>query len=390
MAPERIRLRIDKPVHGGHAIARHEGRVIFVRHGAPGELVTVELTEKKKIWRGDVVDVHEPHPARVPVRWEHAGPAGVGAELAHLSLPGQREWKEAVLHDALGRIGGLEVPIDVTAVDDGDGWHTRTRIELTANDSGRAGMFRHRTHEHVPLAEMPLAHPDLDSLDLFTTRWPAGSRITAVAPSADGPVALVDGVPPPGHPGTVWERVADHEYLVDAGGFWQVHTEAPSTLLSAVLQGVGETDGATILDLFSGAGLFTGPLAGAAGPGGQVISIEGNRRAHANARINTEGRDNVTALRGPVETVLDSDQAPRAADIVVLDPPRVGARREVMRAIAARRPRRIVYVSCDPAALARDLSLASEAGYVAQNITAYDLFPHTHHIEAVTILTPGA
>ncbi len=203
---ERITVRIEKPVHGGHAIARHDGRVVFVRHGAPGELVTVELTEQKKVWRGDVIDVLEPHPERVEVQWQHAGPGGVGAELAHLTLAAQHEWKRDVIRDALERIGGQVLPVHIEAADDGDGWGTRTRIELTTDEEGRAGMFAHRSHAHIPLDSMPLAHPALDELGLFSTSWPGNVRITAVAPSADGALALIDGAPPRGHPGTVWER----------------------------------------------------------------------------------------------------------------------------------------------------------------------------------------
>ena len=386
--PEQLLVRIEKPVHGGHAIARHEGRVIFVRHGAPGELVTVQLTEKKKIWRGDVIDVHEAHPERVPLAWEHAGPGGVGAELAHLSLPAQREWKQEVIRDALERIARQSLPISVEPVDDGDGWGTRTRIELTADEQGRAGMFAHRSHIHVPLTTMPLAHRALDELALFDTSWPAGARITAIAPSADAPVALIDGVPPPGHPGTVWERAGGFEYLVDAGGFWQPHHRAPETLLAAVQNAVGQVPGATVLDLFSGTGLFTVPLAAAAGSTGRVHAVEGDRRAVANARINAEGHRNIHLHRGDVERVLASGEIPERADVVVLDPPRVGARRGVIAQVLARKPERIVYVSCDPAALARDLAFASEGGYTAERIDSYDLFPHTHHIESIAVLRP--
>lgn len=384
---ERITVRVDKPVHGGHGIARHEGRVVFVRHAAPGELVTVELTEQGKIWRGDAVAVHEPHPGRVPVTWEAAGPGGVGAELAHLTLPAQREWKRAVIVDALERIGRQRLPVQVLPVGDGDGWHTRTRIELTTDPQGRAGMFAHRSHTHVPLQRMPLAHERLNDLDLFNRMWPANTRITAVGPSGDAPVALIDGAAPAGHPGTVRERVHGYEYVVDANGFWQVHHRAPTVLSDAVLEGVGDVRGKTVLDLYSGAGLFTLPLADAVDTG-RVHSIEGSRRAVRNAVQNTEGRTNVHLHQGDVGRILATGTIPARADVVVLDPPRVGARRSVMEEVLARKPERIVYVSCDPAALARDLATALEGGYAAGEVTGYDVFPHTHHIEAVAVLTP--
>src|SRR5699024_4445543 len=143
---------------------------------------------------------------------------------------------------------------------DGDGWHTRTRIELSAGPDGRPGMFAHRSHTHVPLVDMPLAHPRIDDLDLFERTWRPGTRITAIAPSADAPVVLLDDRPPAGHPGQVWERVGPYEYSVTARGFWQAHHRAPATLMQAVREAVGDIDGATVLDLYCGAGLFTLPL----------------------------------------------------------------------------------------------------------------------------------
>ncbi len=142
-----------------------------------------------------------------------------------------------------------------------------------------------------------------------------------------------------------------------------------------------------MLDLFSGAGLFTLPLGDSVGSG-QVHAVEGNRRAVANARENVGRRPGVHVHQGDVHKVLSSGRVPERADVIVLDPPRVGARKGVMTEILRRQPQRIVYVSCDPAALARDLSLAAEGGYRAQQVTAYDLFPHTHHIESVAVLSP--
>lgn len=382
-----LQVRVDKPVHGGHAIARHEGRVIFVRHAAPGELVRVRITDEGRVWRGDAVEILEAHPGRVEVPWEHAGPGGVGAELAHLDLATQHQWKKDVIKDALHRIGAQDLPVSIHPGDDGDGWRTRTRIDLTTDAAGRAGMFAHRSHNHIPLKTMPLAHPDLDDLGLFSTAWPPGVRLSAVAPSADAPLVLVDGAAPPGHPGTVWERVGDYEYLLDARGFWQAHHRAPEVLLTAVLEAVGDIGGGTVFDLFSGAGLFTLPLTEAVGPAGHVHSVEGNLRAVANARQNLAAHKHAQIHHGDVHHMLNNSTLPERADVVILDPPRVGAKRRVMEQIIRRSPAKIVYVSCDPAALARDLAIAAEHDYAASRIEGFDLFPHTHHIESIATLT---
>ncbi|QCB93795.1 class I SAM-dependent RNA methyltransferase [Cellulomonas shaoxiangyii] len=407
-----VELEVGPVAHGGHCVARYEGRVVFVRHTLPGERVRARLTdagETAKFWRADAVEVLEASPDRVPSAWPEAGPGGVGGgELAHVALPAQRAWKATVLAEQLQRLARLDLTPEVLAApgDDGRGglgW--RTRIELVADASGRAGMRRHRSHDVVPLTSMPLASDDIAALDLFSARWPAGSRIEAVAP-ADGSSALVlvDGAPfdrQRGRPDTrpnaraaVREQVLlddrRYEYRVAGAGFWQVHREGPALLVREVLRGVGDVEGATVLDLYSGAGLFSLPLADAVGGSGRVVGVEGDARAVRDARRNAHDRPQVELHAGDVADALRGrGGAPVAAraDVVVLDPPRTGAGRGVVDAVAALRPERIVYVACDPAALARDVALFAAHGWTGLEVTGYDLFPHTHHLEAVAVLT---
>ncbi|QDB79427.1 class I SAM-dependent RNA methyltransferase [Georgenia sp. 311] len=431
-------VTIGSPAHGGHCVARVDGRVVFVRHTAPGEVVDVRLTEAgegRKFWRGDAVAVHEASPDRVPSRWPEAGPGGVGgAELAHLTLPAQRRWKAEVVRDTLRRIGHVELeqPLEVHALgedDARDGLATRTRIDLVVDDAGRAGMFRHRSHDVVALGEMPLAVPAITELDLFAPgRWqgvPAGTRLDVVAPS-DGPaVVLADGRQLDlDHPGRAFRReerqaragrpdrgrrprgqeapaqrvavreqvssaVGDLSYRVDATGFWQVHRDAPATLVAAVLDALRPEPGARVVDLYSGAGLFTLPLARAVGERGRVDAVEVNQRAVKDARRNLHADPQaVLHVSGVTATVIEGLGAKGSVDGIVLDPPRSGAGAPVMNALTELRPRRLVYVACDPAALARDLRTALDGGYELVALDAYDLFPHTHHVECVAVLEP--
>lgn len=407
-----VEVEVGPVAHGGHCVARHEGRVVFVRHTLPGERVRARLTEAGEtatFWRADAVEVLEASPDRVPSVWPQAGPGGVGGgELAHVALPAQRAWKAAVLAEQLRRLARLDLTPEVLAAPGDDergglGW--RTRIDLVADAQGRAGMRRHRSHDVVALDAMPLASDDIAALDLFGGRWPAGSRIEAVAP-ADGsaPLVLVDGAPFDRHRGRpdtrpnaraavreqvgVGERL--YEYRVAGAGFWQVHREAPGVLVDAVLRGVGDVAGATVLDLYSGAGLFSLPLADAVGEGGRVVGVEGDARAVRDARRNAHDRPQVELHAGDVADALRGRRgAPVAAraDVVVLDPPRTGAGRGVVDAIAGLAPERVVYVACDPAALARDVALLGAHGWTDVAITGLDLFPHTHHVEAVAVLT---
>ena len=399
-------LEIGPVAHGGHCVARHEGRVVFVRHTLPGERVLVRFTEAGQtasFWRADAVEVLEASPDRVPSAWPAAGPGGVGGgELAHVALPAQRAWKAAVVAEQLRRLAHDERPVDVEAAPgetDGLGW--RTRIELVADAQGRAGMLRHRSHEVVALTSMPLAVASIADLGLFDRRWTPGARITAVAPAgADAPLVLVDGLPWTAHgvdrrPNartSVRETAVvagrEHTWRVAADGFWQVHRAAPAVLAGAVVDAVGAREGATVLDLYAGAGLFSVPLAEAVGTSGRVVAVEGDERALRDARRNVHDHAQVELHLGGVLEVLRAGPVPRA-DVVVLDPPRVGAGRAVVEQVVARAPERVVYVACDPAALARDVATFAAAGYALTGLRAVDLFPMTHHIECVAVLDRG-
>ncbi|GAB2679652.1 class I SAM-dependent RNA methyltransferase [Thalassiella azotivora] len=415
-----VELDVGPVAHGGHCVARHEGRVVFVRHALPGERVVARLTEAgddDRFWRADAVDVLTASPDRVPSAWPQAGPGGVGGgELAHVALPAQRRWKADVVREQLRRLAGLDLDVLVEAAPGDDargGLAWRTRIELVADAEGRAGMHRHRSHEVLPLTSMPLATERVAGLDLFSRRWPARSRIEVVAPAGgDRPVVLVDGVPwvqgrPDGRPNArtsvrehVEVRGAGYGYRVSAAGFWQVHRAAPQVLAEAVLDALAGHDlaGAAVLDLYAGAGLLTQPLADLVGPAGRVVAVEGDATAVRDARRSLHDRPHVELVEGDVRRVLGSPSGggggdPHAGplggafDAVVLDPPRVGAGRRVVAAVAGRRPRAVVYVACDPAALARDVAYLAEEGYVLSGLRAFDLFPMTHHVECVALLT---
>ncbi|WP_354505207.1 class I SAM-dependent RNA methyltransferase [Oerskovia enterophila] len=407
-----VELEVGPVAHGGHCVARLDGRVVFVRHALPGERVLARLTEdgdSAKFWRADAIEILEPSPDRVPAAWPAAGAGGAGGgELSHVSLPAQRRWKAAVLQEQLKRLAGLDLQVEVEGApgdDERGGLGYRTRIDLVADDKGRAGMRVFRSHDVVPLDDMPLATPEVAALaeaeEVFTRRWRPGTRLELVAPAGGSdPILLVDGVV--WHSGhidrrpharravteTVTVAGTEHTFRVAADGFWQVHREAPALLAEAVLAAAGPLEEATVVDLYSGAGLFTLPLADAVGETGRVVAIEGDERAVKDARRNAFEKPQVELHHGPVEKVLAAkDHAAPTADVVVLDPPRTGAGRKVVDAVAALRVPRVVYVACDPAALARDIAYFAKHGYVVESVTGYDLFPHTHHVEAIAVLT---
>lgn len=447
-----VTLDVGPVAHGGACVARLDGRVVFVRHTLPGERVRAVLTDAgaaARFWRADAVEILRASPDRVPSAWPAAGPGGVGGgELAHVALPAQRRWKAAVLGEQLRRLAGLdEAALEAAGVvgpagvvvepapddDERGGLHWRTRIELVADPDGRAGMHRYRSHEVVALDPAdpggPMALATRETLALaaaegvFTRRWRPGARLELVAPAGGAaPLLLVDGQTVrggtvdarPSARRTVTETVTASSPLVGgertwthrvaADGFWQVHRAAPGVLVQAVLDALLEATaeqgdglvGATVLDLYSGAGLFTVPLADAVGPTGRVLAIEGSPRAVRDARRAVHDRPQVELHAGSVDHTLTALRAASGergglarADVVVLDPPRVGAGRVVVEQVARLELAAVVYVACDPAALARDVAYLAGHGYALTSLRAFDLFPMTHHVEAVAVLRPA-
>lgn len=389
-------LLVGAPAHGGHCVARHDGRVVFVRHAIPGERVVAELTETgadARFWRADAVEILEPSPDRVDHPWPEAGPGGVGgAELGHVALPAQRRWKASVLAESFGRFADRGFPGEVRAVPgapEGLGW--RTRVTATAAADGRAAMHVHRSEELRALEAMPLATKAVEDA-LLGVRADAGAGIVVATGTRGEPVVLVDDVPRRGaRPDTrpnarrrvVHEVENDHgqwEFTVDAGGFWQVHVGAAEALLTEVLSRV-EPD-APVLDLYAGAGLFAVPLATL---GHRVTAVEADAGAVRSARRNAHATD-LEIVRADTRRFLQARDA-GLDHTVVLDPPRSGAGRATLDALAALEAQRVVYVACDPVALARDTRLLADRGYDLVDATALDMFPMTHHVETVAFFS---
>jgi tRNA/tmRNA/rRNA uracil-C5-methylase (TrmA/RlmC/RlmD family) len=376
-----LELEVGPVAHGGHCVARHEGQVVFVRHGLPGELVHARVTEQTtKYLRADVVQVLTPSPQRIEPPCPFAGPGRCGGcDFQHANIVEQRRLKATVVSDTLRRIGGIERAIVMESPgDDGLGWRTRMRYAVVG---GRPGMYAHRSHDLVQIDKCLIAHPGTP--DVLHEQWPDASSVKAVVSSEGKTAVLTDDK----SGGRVVEVVRNRRFRVEANGFWQAHPAAPETLVDAVLAGLTPQPGETALDLYSGVGLFAAFLAQA---GCAVLAVEGSKDAVKNARRNLHDLPSVTLEAGDVAKVLNmaAGKGMESVDLVVLDPPRTGAGKDVVRRIAALSPRKIAYVACDPAALARDLKTFGELGYGVSSLRAFDLFGMTHHIECVAVLEP--
>lgn len=383
-----IDVTIEKVAHGGHFIARHNGAVIFVRHAIPGEKCTIELTSTGSSFnRADVVSVTQPSEFRVdpPCQYAHRLGCG-GCDFQHIAPTHQRTLKSDVISEQFSRIAKKELCVEVEEVGDSLGW--RTRATATTNRNGKLGFYKSRSHSIAPVNDCIIcvkgmsfseiaARPLKGDVRVEISASSSGERTIALAPTRGEEKARVtEGQ------SVLHEIVHGRTLEVSQESFWQSHVSAPEVLTDVVLDFAQLKPAEHVLDLYGGVGLFTAAILDAVGPAGHVDLIEGSKVATEDARRNFGAVKNVTVANGDVVKLL-----PRvtAADVVILDPPREGAGRDVIKQITGLNPRAIVYVACDPAALARDTAYLEDHSYSLAKLRAFDLFPMTHHIECVAL-----
>ena len=383
-----VQVTIEKVAHGGHFIARHEGAVIFVRHAIPGENCTIQITSIGKSFnRADVVSVETPSEFRVvaPCSFAHRNGCG-GCDFQHISVAHQRTLKSDVIAEQFARIAKIDLQIDVEEVDASTHW--RTRAIATTDRNGKLGFFKSRSHSIAPVTDCLICVEDMNFSEIASrdlkgdvrveiSSSNTGERSIALAPTrGEEKARLTEG------PAVLHENVLGRTLEVSQESFWQSHKKAPEVLTQAVLDYAQLQVGEHVLDLYGGVGLFSAAIVDSVGPTGHVDLIEGSKVATADAARNFADYSNITIATGDVAKLL-----PRisAADVVVLDPPRDGAGKEAIAHIARLTPRAIVYVACDPAALARDTAYLADHSYSLVKMRAFDLFPMTHHIECVAL-----
>ncbi|CAB5113034.1 MAG: TRAM domain-containing protein [Actinobacteria bacterium] len=387
-----LEVLIEKVAHGGHFIARHAGAVIFVRHAIPGEKVRITITSTGASFnRGDVVEVLEPSPDRViaPCSFAHRTGCG-GCDFQHISVARQRQLKSDVITEQFARIAKMDLQIEVEEVS--GPLHWRTRSIATTNSLGELGFYASRSHTVVPVSDCLITVDEMKMPELAARKWKPDVRVEiatsnskersiALAPKrGEGKARLTEGA------SVLHENVAGKVLEVSQGSFWQSHTKAPEKLIEAVLDFAQLQLGEYVLDLYGGVGLFTSAMVDVVGSVGSIVLIEGSKSATGDAARNFADQLNVRILTGDVAQHLPHIDS---AQVVVLDPPREGAGKVVLAQISRLAPRAVVYVACDPAALARDTGYFLEQGYSLTKIKAFDLFPMTHHVECVALFNPA-
>jgi 23S rRNA (uracil1939-C5)-methyltransferase len=408
MAGETFDLELTDIAHGGSALGRHAGRVIFAPYAIPGERVRAQIAEERGRYAfARVLDVLEASPHRIAPSCRHFGPGKCGGcQWQHIDYAAQLAFKRQVVADQLTRIGKFHDPPVREALPGPSPWAYRAHMTFTACPDGQLGFWSDDNSRVVPIEECHILHPalvdlynqlDLDLPTLERLRLQVGSdpndRMLVLstrddlAPEIelDLPVSvnllLADNEPVnligSSH---VSYQVHGQRFRVTAGSFFQVNLWLVETLVDEALYRLDLKGGDTALDLYSGVGLFTAFMAEQAG---LVVSVESYPPAASDADINLADLDNVDLVEGAVEAVLDDLEG--TFEVALVDPPRAGLSPEVVDGLARLAPDRLVYVSCDPATLARDGGRLARQGYELVDVQPVDLFPQTFHIETVTL-----
>ncbi len=404
-----IVLKLDAMAHGGEALGRYDDQVIFVPYTIPGEEVRAEIVEDHERYaRARLLEVLTPSPARVEPPCPFFGQARCGGcQWQHIDTPVQAPMKGLVTFDQLKRIGHFPDPPVFEPLPDETGWAYRNHALFRTDPQGRLGFLSAGSHSIYPIDDCLIVHPLLSSLlqsldmtypELEWLEMRVGAATGDLmlllqakeeeSPSleVDFPVSIVqirhdDAIAPLIGLDYIIERVHDRDFRISATSFFQVNSAQAAQLVSIVLGALDLDGNACVLDAYCGVGLFTAFIAEEVA---HVIGIEANPPAIIDARHNLSNFDNVTLLAGPVEELLP--EVTETLDAMVVDPPRSGLAPEMVDAIAAQEPRQVVYVSCDPATLARDCRRLVRQGYNLEWIQPVDLFPQTYHIENIALL----
>jgi tRNA/tmRNA/rRNA uracil-C5-methylase (TrmA/RlmC/RlmD family) len=371
-----VELKIEKVAHGGVFVARPEGKVVFVEDVLPGEIVEAEIIdEKSNFLRATPTKILEASPHRQKHIWEDSERGAGGADFGHIQLEYQRELKSQVLREALTRFAGIESDVAVEPLDETDGLHYRTRIQIHFDSRARASVKKVRSDELVPIRSYPLAEKALQDVALSNPNKYSDARVSFAIDSFGN---IFDSEQK-SH-AQLSQVVGERLFELSPQTFWQAHRLAPTKLAGEVQNLLANFQVTELLDLYSGVGLFAATSA-ARYPAVSVRAVELNKQAVKDGKKSSRDLKNLSFETSDVLVYLR--QRAESLDTVVLDPPRSGANNKVLSHLARLGAKNIVYVACDPVSAARDIKQLSEIGYTLRDIKSLDLFPHTHHFETI-------
>ncbi len=402
-----LTLTLTDISHGGEAVGRHDGKVIFVPLAIPGETVRVELTEQREHYaHARLLEVLAPSPGRVTPPCPWYGRCG-GCHWQHIDYPTQLTLKRDIVRTQLERLGKQRDPQVQPTLGMDEPWAYRNHAQVVTDAQGRLGYNAPKSHTVVPVETCAILHPLLDelwsALDLEAGAPPrivlragigTGEQmvilegddnavpdlevdlpVSCLYQAADGTLTLLVG------DDHYHERLAGRNYRVSAPSFFQVNTAQAERMLEVVREYASLQPGQALLDAYCGVGALGLSLLQ---PGVRLVGIESSPWAIDDAAANAREDEDVTLYEGNVEDVLP--ELGERYDVVVLDPPRAGCAPQALDAIVRAQPQHIVYVSCDPATLARDVARLSASGYRLVEAQPVDMFPQTYHVECVVLM----
>ncbi len=398
-------IRLEKFTYGGDALGRLPGgRAVFVPFGLPGERVQIRIVqEKKNFARGELLEILDPSPQRITAKCIHFGKCG-GCHYQHLPYETQLEAKTEILRDQLQRIGKIDEPRVQPMVGCPNPWNYRNHVQFHLTNDGRLGYVGANGHTIIPITECHLPNDTINSiwpqlefepdtpLDRVSLRTGADDDLMLILESEEleapeleleAGISVVhlteeDALVMAGEDHTVMQ-VMERDFRVSAGSFFQVNTVMAEKMVAHLLEKL-PLPATTILDVYCGVGLFSAFLAPKCE---RLIGIESSPSACEDFAINLDEFDHVELYEGGAEDViphLDIEQA-----LVLVDPPRSGVDKVAMNGIRELAPPVIAYVSCDPSTLARDVARLIAGGYRLVDVTPFDMFPQTYHIESISL-----
>jgi 23S rRNA (uracil1939-C5)-methyltransferase len=408
---EQFALELEDMAHGGDAVGRHQGKVVFVPFGIPGESVRVAVTrDRKRFAHARLLEVLSPSPQRVNPPCPYFGTCG-GCQWQHISYETQLEYKRSIVRAQLQRIAGVNDTTVKPPIGMSQPWHYRNHVQFSVSHDGQLGFLAAGSHRAVPIEKCLVMHPlleemyealdvEMSDLSRLTLRAGIGTGdqmlifemeagqlpeleveipVSCVALWPDGTAITLVGN------GHIEERLDSNTFRVSPRSFFQVNTQQTEGLITVVSAYLDSGPDDVLIDTYCGVGVFGVALAAQVA---QVIGIEDNPASIADAKVNATDHTNITFIEGTAETVLPTLKG-LAAPLVVLDPPRTGLANEALSAVVDLAPKRIVYVSCDPATLARDVGKFVASGYDLHVVQPIDMFPQTYHIECIALLLPA-
>ncbi|GAQ94815.1 23S rRNA (uracil1939-C5)-methyltransferase [Thermodesulfovibrio aggregans] len=383
-----IEIELTGIAHLGEAIGKHDGKVIFVPYGIPGETVKVRIIKDEGDYlRGEIVDIVKPSFFRENPPCKIFGICG-GCSFQHVAYSYQVKLKEIVVMEQLKRIGGFENPEDFTnlTIKAENPYNYRNRADFSINRQRLLGFRMRGSHRFIHVEYCHIMHHKINELlnilqgktpkrktHNVTIRYGVNTGKWLIQPEME-----VEEI----ETGQKFytEKILEREFLISAPSFFQVNTYQAEKLIKAVLNYITEED-RVVIDAYAGVGTFTVYIAEKVN---RVIAIEESRSSYKDAQINIKGFDNISYLCEKTEEALHKHSID--ADAIVLDPPRIGCTKEVIEAIAEKRISKVIYVSCEPSTLARDLKIFREKGYKLIEVQPVDMFPQTYHIENIALM----